>query len=635
MRIESNYNYINPIRTLNTQQRFTFTSQPDKFVQATKAPAKKTVGKIRHFINNYLVKHVNLYDEPELFLKLANFMKHDSAALFNLYTRKVAGQFTFSTLSNLSDRKKAVELLADKPDLLANIFTHKKDEQRFDLSLKNFDYRNFYRTLKDHPEEYKKAFIDNKCYDCCQATTVSLDILDVIGLEENKEKALDEAFIKYINSGEIPEREAQTIWDTINFNNIRLVPYFFNQLTKYPKLLDQVFIKNVATDTLINVKNNLAKSKEDEAEIKKIEDYYIADLKSNIFERLSLNSLKEIKQLVGNRTEELKEIFLLKDAGKSPLQKILARNIETNEKFDANETVEMLKAVHNLFEKEPEFLVNLYLENSQGFKTLPLIEACSNRKYRVKFFKNIFDDIKNAKNIDEFINKLFDLERLYSKFQPGFNRKEAVIYKTLKKITNFLEAKKIKMQYAEKEYVSEKEVFKIINSLNKISNYVLYTPIDKNNNTLISRFADIIPNDSNKKAYQKALEKILQTKNLDLQQKDELGLTALEKILNAENEIFLDGILSKTFNYDSGLDIEYNRIKTSKFKEKVKKLKITFPDLYEAIELESRKAIELAWVQTESPFFNAKDEELQKIINDVQNLDLRFELKSKIKELSK
>ena len=40
MRIESNYNYINPIRTLNTQQRFTFTSQPDKFVQATKAPAK-------------------------------------------------------------------------------------------------------------------------------------------------------------------------------------------------------------------------------------------------------------------------------------------------------------------------------------------------------------------------------------------------------------------------------------------------------------------------------------------------------------------------------------------------------------------------------------------------------------------
>ena len=91
----------------------------------------------------------------------------------------------------------------------------------------------------------------------------------------------------------------------------------------------------------------------------------------------------------------------------------------------------------------------------------------------------------------------------------------------------------------------------------------------------------------------------------------------------------------KTFNYDPGLDIEYNRIKTSKFKEKVKKLKITFPDLYKAIELESRKAIELAWAQTESPFFNAKDEELQKIINNVQNLDLRFELKSKIKELLK
>ena len=70
MRIESNYNYINPIRALNTQQRFAFTSQPDKFVQVAKTPAKKTVGVIRHKINNFLAKHVNVCYKDELFNKI-------------------------------------------------------------------------------------------------------------------------------------------------------------------------------------------------------------------------------------------------------------------------------------------------------------------------------------------------------------------------------------------------------------------------------------------------------------------------------------------------------------------------------------------------------------------------------------
>ena len=64
--------------------------------------------------------------------------------------------------------------------------------------------------------------------------------------------------------------------------------------------------------------------------------------------------------------------------------------------------------------------------------------------------------------------------------------------------------------------------------------------VDMTGNTLLTKFFDIVPNEKNQKAYNKVIEKLRKTKDIDYNQRDNFGIPILEKILNSENSQALE-----------------------------------------------------------------------------------------------
>ena len=93
---------------------------------------------------------------------------------------------------------------------------------------------------------------------------------------------------------------------------------------------------------------------------------------------------------------------------------------------------------------------------------------------------------------------------------------------------------------------------------------------------------------------------------------DGLGFSFIEKILHSENEQLFDVVKKHRFNYTPTLHETFSRITNPEFKEKVRKeLKVSFPDVIQAITTESKKALEEQTFveQINSPFFT---EEIKK-----------------------
>ena len=98
--------------------------------------------------------------------------------------------------------------------------------------------------------------------------------------------------------------------------------------------------------------------------------------------------------------------------------------------------------------------------------------------------------------------------------------------------------------------------------------------VDMTGNTLLTKFFDIVPNEKNQKAYNKVIEKLRKTKDIDYNQRDNFGIPILEKILNSENSQALELVKDFEFDYSPELDYAFENISDENFKLKAKNLNV-------------------------------------------------------------
>ena len=132
-------------------------------------------------------------------------------------------------------------------------------------------------------------------------------------------------------------------------------------------------------------------------------------------------------------------------------------------------------------------------------------------------------------------------------------------------------------------------------------------PADKDGNSLFLRFLDIVPNEKNQNDYNKILNIIKNMPNVDLIQRDNYGISSVEKILNSENHQTLELLKGVEIPYSKELDYAYDRIYDESFKKKAKTLNVKFDDIFKAIDLQSEKGVEEAIKQFDSPFCNKQE----------------------------
>ncbi len=135
---------------------------------------------------------------------------------------------------------------------------------------------------------------------------------------------------------------------------------------------------------------------------------------------------------------------------------------------------------------------------------------------------------------------------------------------------------------------------------------------NNSNDTMLTKFLDIVPTEENEKDYQEIIKFMRKAKNIDYKQVDSNGISAIEKIINPENPNLLDLVKDTEFDYSRELDYAYERIDNKEFKDKVKNLNINFPNVKEAIRLNSTEALQKLLPEFKSPFFNTK-----KLVNDL------------------
>ena len=172
-------------------------------------------------------------------------------------------------------------------------------------------------------------------------------------------------------------------------------------------------------------------------------------------------------------------------------------------------------------------------------------------------------------------------------------------------------------QYDKNNIFEPTQLLKILNDDKIKQNYkngecFNYKLENNSNDTMLTKFLDIVPTEENKKDYQEIIKFLRKAKNIDYKQVDSNGISAIEKIINSENPDLLDMVKDTEFDYSRELDYAYERIDDKNFKEKVKSLNINFPNLKEAIRLNSTEALQKLLPEFKSPFFNTK-----KIVSDL------------------
>ena len=154
-----------------------------------------------------------------------------------------------------------------------------------------------------------------------------------------------------------------------------------------------------------------------------------------------------------------------------------------------------------------------------------------------------------------------------------------------------------------------KNILAILNDENIKSNYSTeecfnYKLNDENTDTLLTKFFDIVPTEENQNDYDKIIETLKNAKKIDYNQVDSNGISIIEKIINSENPKALELVRDFEFNYTKGMDFAYNNIVELKFKRKVKRLNVKFPNIREAARINSNKALQAILPEFASPFCN-------------------------------
>lgn len=197
---------------------------------------------------------------------------------------------------------------------------------------------------------------------------------------------------------------------------------------------------------------------------------------------------------------------------------------------------------------------------------------------------NKYSDIRNIYGLTEHIEKTDrdDFLDIIDEYEKNGN----FLY-TAKDILAILKNPKIKKNYYNGECFNYK--------------------CDEKGNSLLTRFFDIIPNESNKKEYNEIFNILKNMKNIDYNQTDSEDISILEKIINSENIEALDLVKDTKLTYSRELDYAYNNVESSKFKRKVRNLDIDFPNIKDAIRLQSKEALSLVISEFQSPLCNVSE----------------------------
>lgn len=131
-------------------------------------------------------------------------------------------------------------------------------------------------------------------------------------------------------------------------------------------------------------------------------------------------------------------------------------------------------------------------------------------------------------------------------------------------------------------------------------------------------------NNANVQEGAKIVAKLKALNYLDYDKVDRNGISVIELIMNAENDMLLELVKNNTFKYRPELDYVYNNIQSPEFKEKIKKLKFDFVELKNAVEMLSVEKLEKYISHSDSPLYDKNIHGLEMIIPSYKIVGNKF-----------
>lgn len=177
--------------------------------------------------------------------------------------------------------------------------------------------------------------------------------------------------------------------------------------------------------------------------------------------------------------------------------------------------------------------------------------------------------------------------------------------------------RKVMYKYRDRNLSDTKTILDILNEdiikKNFTNGDIFNYKLNEQGDTLLTRFFDIVPNKANEKEYRQIIDRMKNMHGIIYNQKDNYGISVLEKILNSENPQGLELVQNYKFPYMEEIDWVYNNITDKDFKNKAKNLKIDFESdigkIFESSEHINKRLSKIL----ASPFLN-KDEYSKQVL---------------------
>lgn len=131
-------------------------------------------------------------------------------------------------------------------------------------------------------------------------------------------------------------------------------------------------------------------------------------------------------------------------------------------------------------------------------------------------------------------------------------------------------------------------------------------------------------NNANAQEGVKIIAKLKELNRLDYDKVDKNGISVIELIMNAEDDMLLELVKNNTFKYRPELDYVYNNIQNPEFKEKIKKLKFDFVELKNAVEMLSAEKLEKYISHSSSPLYDKNIHGLEMRVPSYKIMGNRF-----------
>lgn len=116
------------------------------------------------------------------------------------------------------------------------------------------------------------------------------------------------------------------------------------------------------------------------------------------------------------------------------------------------------------------------------------------------------------------------------------------------------------------------ELLRDLRDQGDLSAETLTIPIAENDRALLMYIADIFPTEENAKKYDKIINILKNTDDINYNYKDEMGVSFLEKVIMSENFKLLELIKDEPLEYYPELEYTYQNIQNPEFKEGIKRL---------------------------------------------------------------